>query len=119
MNRGRRLLASTAVANGTNHSTRLSRAEKNEQAFKQHNERRAQLEEEGNVPSNEPVPFVCECDDPTCARAVSLPLGDYERAVATVDRFVVLPGHEDPAVERIAERHTGYLVVSKPSLKRR
>jgi hypothetical protein len=103
----------------SNGKQRLARAEKNEEAFKQHNERRAALEESGGCPEDEPVPFVCECDDPTCARAVELPLGDYERAVAPPDQFIVLPGHEDPSVERVIETNPGYLVVSKPDLKRR
>lgn len=103
----------------SNGSRRLARAEKNEEAFKQHNERRAKLEEEGGCPPDEPVPFACECDDSACARAVELPLADYERAVKPHDQFVVVPGHEDPSVERVIEENRGYLVVSKPDLKRR
>jgi hypothetical protein len=99
--------------------TRLSRAEKNEQAFKDHNERRAAIEEEGGVPEDEPVPFACECDDPDCARAVALPLGDYEAIASAPDQFVVAPGHEDTAVEEVVRTHDRYLVVSKPSLRRR
>ena len=103
----------------SNGSRRLARAEKNEEAFKQHNQRRAKLEEEGGCPPDEPVPFVCECDDPACARAIELPLADYERAVKPPDQFVVAPGHEDPSVEHVIEQNHGYLIVSKPDLKRR
>jgi hypothetical protein len=102
-----------------NGSRRLARAEQNEEAFKKHNERHAKLEEQSGCPPDEPVPFACECDDPTCARAVELPLADYERAVTPHDQFVVFPGHEDPSVERVIEEHPRYLVVSKPDLKRR
>jgi hypothetical protein len=31
-----------------------------------------------------------------------------ERAVKPIDRFVVAPGHEDPAVEVVAERRDGF-----------
>lgn len=103
----------------SNGRTRLDRAEKNEEAFKAHNERRASMEEAGGVPEDEPVPFACECDDPGCTTAIELPLGEYERAVKPIDRFVVAPSHEDPAVEVVIERRDGYLVVSKPDLKRR
>lgn len=103
----------------SNGRARLERAEKNEQAFKDHNERRAAAEEAGNVPPDEPVPFACECDDPGCARAIELSIAEYERSVAPVDRFVVIPGHEDPAVEVVVERHDGYTVVSKPDMRRR
>lgn len=104
---------------GEINGTRLSRAAKNEQAFQQHNERRAQIEEVGGSADDEPVPFACECDDPTCAHAIMIPLGEYERAVKPIDRFVLLPGHEDPSVEHVVERSDGYFVVSKPELKRR
>ena len=103
----------------SNGRARLKRAEKNEQAFKSYNERRAAAEEAGGVPGDDPVPFACECDDPACGKAIELSIDDYERAVAQVDRFVVVPGHEDPAVEEVVERHAGYYVVSKPDLKRR
>jgi hypothetical protein len=102
-----------------NGETRLARAEKNEQAHKEHNERRARLEDEAGVPQDDRVPFVCECDDPDCARAVVMRLDEYERAVRPPDQFVVRPGHEDLEVERIVERHDEYVVVSKPDLQRR
>jgi hypothetical protein len=102
-----------------NGSTRLVRAEKNEQAHKEHNERRAGLEEEAGVPRDDPVPFVCECDQPNCAKAVMLRLDEYEQAVKPPDQFVVSPGHEDPSVERVIDRQDGYVIVSKPELKRR
>ncbi len=101
-----------------NGDNRLARAEKNEEAFKGHNQRRAALEEQAGVWPDEPVPFACECDDPACARAIEIGLDDYERAAGPADRFIVAPGHEDPAVEVVVEEHDGYLVVSKPDLKR-
>ena len=100
------------------HQRRLARAEKNEQAYKDHNERRAEMDEEGGVGADEPVPFACECDDADCARAVEMPLADYERVSAPTDQFVVAPGHEDPEVEVVVETHGSYLVVSKPDLRR-
>ena len=99
--------------------TRLARAEKNEQAHKEHNERRAKLEEEAGFAQDDRVPFVCECDDPGCAHAIVMRLDEYEQAVKPPDQFVVRPGHQDPAVERIVECQDGYIVVSKPDLQRR
>jgi hypothetical protein len=104
------------TANGR---ARLDRAERNEQAFKSYNERRAAAEEAGDVPPDEPVPFACECDDPACGRAIEIAVAEYEHAVAPVDRFVVVPGHEDPAVEVVVERSERYFIVSKPDLARR
>jgi hypothetical protein len=102
-----------------NGKTRLARAEKNEQAHKEHNVRHAKFEDEAGVPQGDRVPFVCECDDPNCAHAVVMRLDEYEEAVKPPDQFVVRPGHEDPAVERIVESRDGYIIVSKPDLQRR
>jgi hypothetical protein len=102
-------------ANGRN---RLSRADRNEQAFQAHNRRRVAFEESGGVWVDEPLPFACECDDPTCNRAIELSIADYEHAVAPPSQFVVAPGHQDPAVEEVVEAHDAYLVVSKDDLRR-
>lgn len=102
-----------------NGRARLERATRNEQSFQSYNERRVAIEEAGETPDDEPVPFVCECDDPSCARAIEIALGEYERAVEAPDRFIVLPGHEDPAVEVVVERRETFLIVSKPHLSRR
>ena len=101
-----------------NGSTRLARAEKNEQAFQAHNQRRVQLEESGRSWDEEPMPFVCECDDPGCHRGIELTIGEYERAVRPPNLFVVLPGHEDLEVERVVDARPGYLIVSKDDLRR-
>ncbi len=98
---------------------RKERAAKNEQSFQSYNERRVAMEEAGETPDEEPVPFVCECDDPQCSKAIEIPLGEYEGAVEAPDRFVVVPGHQDPAVEVVVESRDNYLIVSKPDLRRR
>ena len=54
-----------------------------------------------------------------CGRAIEITVSEYERAVAAVDRFVVIPGHEDPEVEIVVERRDRYFIVSKPDLARR
>ncbi len=53
------------------------------------------------------------------SEGTGFPLADYERAVKPPDQLVVAPGHEDPSVERVIEENSGYLIVSKPDLKRR
>jgi hypothetical protein len=98
---------------------RIHRAKQNEPAFQSSNHRRSPAERAGQTPSEEPVQFVCECDDPACWKAIELRLGEYEQAVSPVDRFLVSPGHQDSAVEVVVEEHDGYVVVSKPGLRRR
>jgi hypothetical protein len=102
----------------SNSRQRLARAEKNEQSYKDYNERRAALEEDAGVPHDERVPFACECDDPDCSRGIDLTIAEYEALAGPVDQFVVAPGHEDPEVEVVVEDHGSFLVVSKPDLKR-
>ncbi len=102
----------------SNSRTRLSRADRNEQAFQAHNQRRVAFEEAGGVWPDEPVPFACECDNAACTRGIELSISDYERAVAPPSQFVVAPGHQDPAVEEVVEEHDAYLVVSKDDLRR-
>lgn len=108
-----------AEAGGTGTGERIHRAEQNELAFQSYNERRVAAERAGQTPADDPVQFVCECDDPACWIAVELRLGEYRRAVEPADRFLVAPGHQDPTVETVVEEHDGYLIVSKPSLRRR
>jgi hypothetical protein len=58
--------------------------------------------------------YVCECIDVGCAERVRLRRGEYEAVRAGGDRrFLVVPGHEAPDVERVVERHDGYVVVEK------
>jgi hypothetical protein len=57
--------------------------------------------------------FVCECGNLGCNATVELTIPVYERVRSGFDRFLVVPGHELPDIERVAERHEDYLVVTK------
>jgi hypothetical protein len=57
--------------------------------------------------------YHCECDNASCFEMVSLAGVDYERVAAERYQFVIAPGHEDPAIERVLERHESYSVVEK------
>jgi hypothetical protein len=57
--------------------------------------------------------FVCECGSETCVEPVRTTRSEYEAVRSNPGRFLVLPGHEDPAVERVVERHERYWVVQK------
>ena len=88
---------------------RKQRVVKNELSFRAYNQRRDQLERsvEGQVP------FVCECGDQACIRALMMSPQRWEAAHAADDRFVVLPEHVFADVERVIEQHDGYWVVEK------
>jgi hypothetical protein len=68
-------------------------------------------EQIASLAPGEPVPeevdLVCECSDRSCARRLTMPFGEYEWLRHNPWRFVVLPGHEAPAIEDVAERYPG------------
>jgi hypothetical protein len=87
------------------------RIAQNEQVFRQINERI----EAGHWPADaaELVAFRCECASLGCNQLIELTLADYEAVRADSRHFVLVPGHEIPAVERIVDRRAAYLVVEK------
>jgi len=66
-----------------------------------------------------PVPFVCECPEPSCTELVRMLLEDYEAVRAHERRFFVVPGHEEPSVANgagvvVGQSESGnYLLVDK------
>lgn len=61
-----------------------------------------------------PTVFVCECGYIGCSSTIELAIAEYEGVRTDFDRFLVIPGHEIPEVDRVVERHSEYLVVVKP-----
>ena len=59
------------------------------------------------------APFYCECSNIQCHERIEMAPADYERIHKNPKRFIVLNGHEVPAVERVIERHDMYNVVEK------
>jgi hypothetical protein len=85
------------------------RAKRNEGFFRVVNE---EIDHQGvAAPARD---YVCECADVGCADTVKLAHRDYEAVRAGGDgRFLVVPGHEAPELERVVERHDDYVVVEK------
>ena len=90
---------------------RDARLAQNEIAFRQSNEVVAHLARLD--PAREQIDLVCECSDGACTRSVTMPFSEYEWLRQNPLRFVVLPGHEAPAVEDVVERHKAYVLVEK------
>jgi len=57
--------------------------------------------------------FLCECGFLGCSRTIELPLTGYAAARRGFDRFLLAPGHEQPALDRVVERHDDHVVVVK------
>jgi hypothetical protein len=86
--------------------------ERNEALFREVNER---IEDVGTtlLPDDQPMEFLCECDDPDCVEKVSATRAEYEAIRAVATQFVVLAGHEDPGVEHVVQQTDRFLVVEK------
>jgi hypothetical protein len=57
--------------------------------------------------------FHCACGRPECDERLLLTIREYRAAHAHPHRFVVAPGHAEPELERVVERHPHYHVVEK------
>jgi hypothetical protein len=88
-----------------------ARVRKNEETFAKTNEQiRASAE---RYDFNEAVPFLCECYEASCTESIRLSLSDYREARGEGVAFILLPGHDDPQVERIVAQGDGYVLVEK------
>jgi len=88
------------------------RAAENQSLFRQVNDRIRELNEvfDALLPYGE---WACECDRLDCIERIQLTLEEYEAVRRAPDRFAVLPGHDDPPVERVVERNERYWIVEK------
>lgn len=87
------------------------RAARNEEVFRDVNERIEEGAEQHAVSGAQP--FHCECSRASCFETIELTPADYEAIAHKRYHFVVIPGHEEPEIERIVERRTDVLVVEK------
>jgi hypothetical protein len=88
------------------------RAARNEALFREVNENIHQLEQRYGEARDLPQ-FVCECANGDCVERLRIPAGSYRAVREHPRRFVLVPGHERPDLERVVERHAAYLVVEK------
>lgn len=57
--------------------------------------------------------FICECGNRTCSATLQLRLDEYEAVRRDARRFLVVGGHDIPAVERVVEHNERFQVVEK------
>lgn len=88
-----------------------SRIAHNESLFRDINERIASGHWPGD--SDGVVAFRCECGSLGCNQLVEATLAAYERVRKDPRRFLLIPGHEIPAVEVVVAAEAGYIVVEK------
>lgn len=88
-----------------------TRVRENEETFASANERIGASAERYDF--DQLVPFICECSRTTCTETVRLTVETYRQAKNGGDAFILLPGHEDPQVEKIVAHGNGYVLVEK------
>jgi hypothetical protein len=95
---------------------RLERQARNEALLREVNERLErvdkQAESRGWPPEHGYFEFHCECGT-ACTEKVQMTIAEYESVRSQDDRFALVPGHETPKLERIAERTERYVIVDK------
>lgn len=82
----------------------------NEELFRQVNEAREQANADAG---GDELSFVCECSDRECTGRIAMTAAEFEAVRNSPRRFVVLPGHEIPELERIVEDRGAFEVVEK------
>jgi hypothetical protein len=93
---------------------RDERLAKNEALHREVNERIHEVGERLQVlPDDELLDFRCECGRPECEETLAMTPGEYEHVRSDVDRFAVVPGHENGAIERVVEQNGRYAIVDK------
>ncbi len=63
--------------------------------------------------------IVCECAEITCAERIMVTVPAYERVRSDPTLFFVLPGHEQPEMEKVVDDHESYRVVMKENSEAR
>ena len=87
------------------------RAARNEELVREVNrqiEQGAKLHEVSSV-----MPLHCECAQASCLEKIELNARTYQPILAERYRFIVVPGHEVAAIERVVESHPTFAIVEK------
>ena len=97
--------------------TAEARAARNENLFREVNEAIERLQHElGEADPSSTAEFLCECSRYRCTDRITLTLLEYEDVRAEDTHFVIVPAHQNPAVERIVRETDEYAVVEKIGL---
>ena len=92
-------------------SSREERVARNEELFQEVNRQIAKLEE--TFGRRRTFAILCECGKKHCLDGVEVEPAVYQRVRSNPLLFFLVPGHDDPEVERVVERAERYLVVKK------
>ena len=92
-------------------ASREERVARNEELFQVVNRQIVKLEE--TLGTRKTFSMVCECGKKHCLDGFEVEPATYQRVRTNPLLFFVVPGHEDPQVEKVLEQTPQYLVVEK------
>jgi hypothetical protein len=92
---------------------RNERAARNEAMFRTVNRELEQATREAGAGPADELEILCECGDEGCSALLTLTINEYDEIHRQADRFVLVPGHENPEIERVVARKELYFVVDK------
>jgi hypothetical protein len=98
------------------HIDRNDRAARHQTLFREVNEQVVDLLQKGLAEANGDrgdVTILCECANADCTRQIELRTKVYEAVGESPVRFVIVPGHDWPDVERTVMEDEKYVVVEK------
>jgi hypothetical protein len=101
------------VASNETTSTEAERIARNDAVFRAANEGIRKAADEHQIEG--PIPFVCECADPTCRELLRLSLADYAAVRRNPRWFLNATEHHVAAHgwARVVDERDGYVVVEK------
>jgi hypothetical protein len=82
----------------------------NEQLFRAVNDEVREVRADQDGPR---IAFVCECADRDCRERLEASDAEYRAIRAGENRYLVVPGHVVPEIERVVETTSRYTVVEK------
>jgi hypothetical protein len=93
-------------------SRRRAQEAANQALFREVNEQIEAVNDSFRVSSDLDVDieFFCECGAAECTSTIRMTRDEYEAVRAHPRRFIVIPGHGRPDVERTVETHDRYVV---------
>lgn len=76
-------------------------------------ERVEEIRSETDTPADAPVRFFCECSDLACRGRIALPPDRFLEIHRDPALFVILPGHENSAIEVVVDTWGDHVIVRK------
>ena len=89
------------------------RLKENEIIFREANQNIQKFIEETTGKLTSVFRFYCECSNQSCREKITMTPAQYKAAQKTNRQFVVLPGHENPKIEKVTKSTACFYKIEK------